>query len=407
MANYLEEGARDSAKSMMNSALTYHFGLQRGDNLGRNMRSPYLLTMGNSMANFMTYTYYLEQGNYWGKSDQDIPEEVEDQLYDKEDQIKESSDLNYLLETKSPEEMLQMVAKYEPEPGRPEVDCWTPLKPDEIMANMNRELVKEKPNRDREKSIAAELKQTTSKSFSGKLKSFFVGNSKEYDKALKAMEDVSEGKVSKENAKKSIMDYLDIRKNKVRDHQYGRERFDGFMKGLQTLMEPQEFADYCKGVDDARRARDPSYKGVTNPEDYMSPEAKQKLAQEREQEAARREAEARLEQDIERIRDDGVEPGRAERNQGFLDRLRSVKDPGTADIERFRDYTERHPAVREEARKIAEQKGLDIDIPTTAVDKMEKADQENLREQEKNVQDLDRQKHAPAKEQPKGPEAGG
>lgn len=390
MSNYLEEGAQDQAKFMMQSALAYHFGLQRGDHEGRNMRSPYLLNMGNSMASFMASAYYLEQGNYWGKSNDDIPDEVEDQLEDKGDQIKKSSDLNYLLETKSPEEMLQMVAKYQPEPGKAEVDCWTPLKPDEIMANMNRELAKEKPNRDREKSIAAELKQTTSKSFGGKLKSFFVGNSKEYDKALKAMEDVSEGKVSKEDAKKSIMDYLDIRKNKVRDHQYGRERFDGFMKGLQTLMEPQEFADYCKGVDDARRARDPSYKGVTNPEDYMSPEARQKLAQEREQQAAEREAqEAKL--DEERLAKDAQEPGRAEKNQKFLGWLGKQQNMTQKDRANAEQYMTDHPGVREEARKIAKKRGLDVDIPQS-------------RQQPEKQQP---EKQEPVKEQPKGPEAGG
>lgn len=390
MSNYLEEGAQDQAKFMMQSALAYHFGLQRGDHEGRNMRSPYLLNMGNSMASFMASAYYLEQGNYWGKSNDDIPDEVEDQLEDKGDQIKKSSDLNYLLETKSPEEMLQMVAKYQPEPGKAEVECWTPLKPDEIMANMSRELAKEKPNRDREKSIAAELKQTTSKSFGGKLKSFFVGNSKEYDKALKAMEDVSEGKVSKEDAKKSIMDYLDIRKNKVRDHQYGRERFDGFMKGLQTLMEPQEFADYCKGVDDARRARDPSYKGVTNPEDYMSPEARQKLAQEREQQAAEREAqEAKL--DEERLAKDAQEPGRAEKNQKFLGWLGKQQNMTQKDRANAEQYMTDHPGVREEARKIAEKRGLDVDIPQS-------------RQQPEKQQP---EKQEPVKEQPKGPEAGG
>ena len=390
MSNYLEEGAQDQAKFMMQSALAYHFGLQRGDHEGRNMRSPYLLNMGNSMASFMASAYYLEQGNYWGKSNDDIPDEVEDQLEDKGDQIKKSSDLNYLLETKSPEEMLQMVAKYQPEPGKAEVECWTPLKPDEIMANMSRELAKEKPNRDREKSIAAELRQTTSKSFGGKLKSFFVGNSKEYDKALKAMEDVSEGKVSKEDAKKSIMDYLDIRKNKVRDHQYGRERFDGFMKGLQTLMEPQEFADYCKGVDDARRARDPSYKGVTNPEDYMSPEARQKLAQEREQQAAEREAqEAKL--DEERLAKDAQEPGRAEKNQKFLGWLGKQQNMTQKDRANAEQYMTDHPGVREEARKIAEKRGLDVDIP------------QSRRQPEKQQPE----KQEPVKEQPKGPEAGG
>ena len=204
------------------------------------------------------------------------------------------------------------------------------------------------------------------------------------------MEDVSEGKVSKEDAKKSIMDYLDIRKNKVRDHQYGRERFDGFMKGLQTLMEPQEFADYCKGVDDARRARDPSYKGVTNPEDYMSPEARQKLAQEREQQAAEREAqEAKL--DEERLAKDAQEPGRAEKNQKFLGWLGKQQNMTQKDRANAEQYMTDHPGVREEARKIAEKRGLDVDIP------------QSRRQPEKQQPE----KQEPVKEQPKGPEAGG
>ena len=119
------------------------------------------------------------------------------------------------------------------------------------------------------KGLVERLKGTTSKSFVGKLKSFFVGNSKEYDKAFEAMQKFSEGKLSPDKAKEAIKNYLDIRKDKVRDHEYGRDRFNLMMQGLQTVMEPSEFAEYCKDVDKARTERSKGkYHDVTHPEDY-------------------------------------------------------------------------------------------------------------------------------------------
>ena len=54
------------------------------------------------------------------------------------------------------------------------------------------------------KGLVERLKGTTSKSFAGRLKSFFVGNSKEYDKAFEAMQKFSEGKLSPDKAKEAI-----------------------------------------------------------------------------------------------------------------------------------------------------------------------------------------------------------
>ena len=125
-----------------------------------------------------------------------------------------------------------------------------------------------------QKEILKDLEATKSSSFSAKLKSFFVGNSKEYNKAIKALEDVSKGVGDKDEAAKAIKAYLDIRKDKVRDHQYGRDRFDGMMKSLCTLMEPGEFKEYCMSVDAARFKRDPTYKGRTAPENYKTAEQK-------------------------------------------------------------------------------------------------------------------------------------
>lgn len=274
---------------------------------------------------------------------------------------------------------------------------------------------REREKQERLNGLAGALERSTQKSFAGKLKSFFVGNSKEYETALKAVKGLADGTADKQQAAIDIMGYLDMRKDKVRDHEYGRDRFDAMMKSLATVMEPEAFEAYCDSVDQARKQRDPNYKGKTDANAYLTDEDKQLLAERKAAEAERKaaeaerkEAEARLEEDIERIRSDGAEPGYAERHQKFLDKLRSAKDLSYAQAERFRDYTERHPAVREEARKIVEQKGLDVEVPTTAVDKMEKADQENLRGQARDVQKLDRQKHAQAKEQPqaqsKGPE---
>lgn len=127
------------------------------------------------------------------------------------------------------------------------------------------------------KSLSEQLRQTSSKTFLGRVKSFFVGNSKEYDAALKAMEGLAKGEVKPEDAKTAIKGYLDIRKNKVRDHEYGRERFDCFMKGLNMVMQPGEFRAYCAQVDADRLLRSSSYKGHTYPEDYMPERSAQQI----------------------------------------------------------------------------------------------------------------------------------
>ena len=63
---------------------------------------------------------------------------------------------------------------------------------------------------------------------------------------------------------------------KVRDHAYGRDRFDAFMKGLATVMEPQEFKDYCEEVNQIRSKIDKAGKSKIDPETYKTPEARQK-----------------------------------------------------------------------------------------------------------------------------------
>ena len=106
--------------------------------------------------------------------------------------------------------------------------------------------------------LVTDLENSTQKSIFGKIKSIFVGNSQQYENALGAMKALSKGKVNsperKAAAKKAIKDYIFARGDKVRDHQYGRDRFDAFMKGLGEIMTPQEFMQCCREVNQKREA---------------------------------------------------------------------------------------------------------------------------------------------------------
>ena len=130
------------------------------------------------------------------------------------------------------------------------------------------------------RELIRDLKQSTQKSFVGKLKSWFVGNSEQYKDAYGAMRRLAyDDKLTpeeKDKAKKDIKEYLNLRGKKVRDHQYGRDRFDAFMKGLATVMEPQEFKDYCEEVNQIRSQIDKTGKSKIDPETYKTPEARQK-----------------------------------------------------------------------------------------------------------------------------------
>lgn len=99
------------------------------------------------------------------------------------------------------------------------------------------------------------LESSTQKSFFGKLKDIFVGNSNQYKLALAAMKDLAEGKVKANDMKTktdAILDYVLLRGGKVRDHEYGRDRFDAFLKGLGEIMEPKEFLECCKTLNERR-----------------------------------------------------------------------------------------------------------------------------------------------------------
>ena len=196
------------------------------------------------------------------------------------------------------------------------------------------------------KALLTDLKKSTQKSFVGRIKSFFVGNSKEYNNALAAMESVAQGG-DPAQAKDAIKKYLDLRGNKVRDHQYGRDRFDAMMKGLALVSRPKEFENFCQDLTEARQARsNGAYKGKLDPMDYQPAEVR---------EAAMRQ------QDIERIKVDSKGGISNRQTADFFSKLRKATK-ATPELE---EYALVHPGVRDAARKIAQQKGLRINIPKT------------------------------------------
>ena len=134
------------------------------------------------------------------------------------------------------------------------------------------------------KDIVEKLPGTLSKSFAGRLKSFFVGNSKEYDRAFKSLKDLTEGKGDKAAAEQNIKQYLTLRGKKVRDHQYGRERFEYMMHGLATVMDPMKFEAFCAEIDQDRRALSKNaYKGTIDATQYMTEAQKKQLAAQKEE----------------------------------------------------------------------------------------------------------------------------
>lgn len=133
---------------------------------------------------------------------------------------------------------------------------------------------KEAALRETRAETVQKLRGTLSKSFTGRLKSFFVGNSKQYNEAFNALDEVVNGKGDKYTAERKIKDYLTLRGGKVRDHEYGRDRFDLMMQGLATLMEPKKFAEFCGSIDaDRNRLSNGAYGkkgGKIEPAQYLN-----------------------------------------------------------------------------------------------------------------------------------------
>ena len=282
--------------------------------------------------------------------------------------------------------------------------------------------------RQRWRRLAARLEASTQNSFVGKIKSFFVGNSRQYETALRAVRGLAAGTANEAQAAQAaqdIMEYLDIRKDKVRDHQYGRDRFDAMMSCLATVMEPRAFERYCKDVDDSRRARDPNYRGHTDPNAFLSEENRELLADAKAREAAEqraREDELQAESDREMIeRNNNNSAARAD-SLGLLNYLRDMVNPTEKNRKWVKEQLLAHPEAREAARRIVQARNADavskgksrweIEIPTTPLDKMDENTKRMLSEQEKALEQLDRAKHpelypeqqVKQPEQAKGPE---
>ena len=133
--------------------------------------------------------------------------------------------------------------------------------------------------REKRQEITEKLSGTLSKSFAGRIKSFFVGNSKEYDRAFNSLSALAAGEGDARAAEENIKQYLTLRGKKVRDHEYGRERFEYMMQGLATVMDPMKFEQFCAGIDqDRRELSKGAYKGTIDATQYMTDAQKEQLA---------------------------------------------------------------------------------------------------------------------------------
>ena len=137
----------------------------------------------------------------------DNSDDVERKEEEEKKNFMNSPTFNNMVDSRSPEELLNLLA-VQPDPNK---NKWEMRPPQELMEGLARQIETDEAVRAQTKKLLADIKKTQSKSITSKIKTFFNGNSKEYDNALKAMEDLSRGKISKEQAKDSIIAYLDIR----------------------------------------------------------------------------------------------------------------------------------------------------------------------------------------------------
>lgn len=335
------------------------------------------------------------------------------------DAIKDSYEFKTVCENLTTEQLRDLA-------GEQKNGIWTATSIDSFKKRYDAQVEKRAPEimarkeRDRMQELVSDLRQSTQKSFTGRLKSFFVGNSAEYKAAFSAIQSLG-GQTDmtpeqRNNAKDAIRRYLDLRGKKVRDHQYGRDRFDAFMKGMSMLMEPQEFVDYCNKLNADRGAIDSGYKGHIDPEDYMTEVAREKRAAEQERKAREaaerrsREAEERVIYDQNVIANNDERDGAIAEGHACVDFLRNVRgEPSAKNQMWIEEQMLAHPEAREMARKVVEERGLNVEIPQTAFDKLDAKSQALLKDQESKLQAFDRRRHPDLyleqqKEQSKGPE---
>ena len=212
-----------------------------------------------SFAKLLKYYEYAFATEKKGFSSE-ISEEKKQELDQEAEKLAQSKEVSALINTTNADKVLDVLVKEKDGTRviRTADQFVIAQEPDGKLRFATKEQ-RTREEKDRAGLLAGFLDGTTSKSFTGKLKSWFVGNSTEYKNAITALKGFSRGEVEKADAVESIKAYLDIRKSKVRDHQYGRDRFQGFMESLQTLMEPAEFQKYCDGVNKARGTIDKDY----------------------------------------------------------------------------------------------------------------------------------------------------
>ncbi len=205
------------------------------------------------MLKYYEYSMTTENKSLYDR----LTPEAKDKLDKEAKNVEYNKDVNELFDEDNLESTMKIMS----------ADGETARKPDDIIAEMATDhqirLGTQQQMREQEmhraRLLAGFLDKTGSKSFSGKLKSWFVGNSNEYKEAMRSLKGFADGSVRKDSAIKDIKKYLDIRKSKVRDHQYGRQRFQGFMECLQTMMNPKDFQEYCDEVNQARGVLDKNY----------------------------------------------------------------------------------------------------------------------------------------------------
>ena len=208
-------------------------------------------------------------------------EDFKDEVQKLDDQIGKSDKFKTVCESMTPEELRSFLGKQD------NLGQWVPKDITEVAQSFEakaQELApqiqwkQQAPQRTpRVNALITQLEQSTHQSFAGKLKNLFVGNSQQYKDALQAMRDLAGGKVQtkeqREQAAKAIEDYVLLRGDKVRDHQYGKDRFDAFMKGLGEVMEPAEFLKTVNSINQLRQDRYRDTEHAINGEDYLPDEA--------------------------------------------------------------------------------------------------------------------------------------
>ena len=397
----------------------------------------------NALNNIATAIAYAQMAMQYGKGEEpDSYSELADQAKQNASKIRKNREFREKFESMSAKQLRGLLSKERDKDGKENISY------DELAKRVSD---REKTPEGRMNILVYQLEQSTQKSIFGKIKSVFTGNSQLYENALKAMRELANGTAKdRAAAQGAIEEYIVNRGNKVRDHQYGRDRFDAFMKGLGEVMTPEEFQRTCSGLNAMRKeVGEPGF----DPLDYLPTEEKktafenvdravrarnraadradyaaareeqnaQRDQNQREREKQEKQAELQakaerelknkpqqLKNDVIRINRDEETKGTTDshnltltqRNQIVLDQLRNHADEylnygRSRERDAIKDRLIHHPAFRLAAKDIIYAKGLDkiFKIPETQLENMEPDTLKKLSGQVKELQTLDQQKH--------------